>query len=488
VYFTLKIDIVYKIYFRQICLYSNIYLYLLKLKIYTMRKTTFTCLLIVLTYCTLLAQPGTLDMSYNPGANATAYGILNAGPIVIQQPNGKIILATTQNLSGYSSNIIRLNMDGSIDTTFRFGAFQYGWIYALALQPDGKIIVGGDSVTRRNGDGSIDTTFIDFTANGGAVTLALQTDGKIIVGQYYSPIVRLNTNGSLDATFNTNIGSGMPSIAIQPADGKVIVGLQNNYGQPSDTIFRLNDNGSRDYTYNGVLPGGNNNNTVISTFLQPDGKLIVGGALPLFNDILRLDSIGKIDSTFNTQGTGFNGYVDAISLQSNGQIIAGGQFTSYNGISRNGIARLNSDGSLDNTFNPGSGFYISGNTAVAQSLVIQPSDGKIIAAGDFTFYDGTRRNSIARINGGIGTGVADINNTNSIISVYPNPSNGNFYFNGLKNENKIEVYDLLGQGVYSANTDSENYTVNLSGKEKGVYFYRITEQGNLVQQGKIVVE
>jgi uncharacterized delta-60 repeat protein len=122
---------------------------------------------------------------------------------------------------------------------------------------------------------------------------------------------------------------------------------------------------------------------------QPDGKILVGGNFRLFNGtitverIARLNADGTLDNTFNT-GTGFMGVVYSADVQPDGKILVGGSFISFNGTSTvNRIARLNADGTLDNTFTTGTGF----NSAV-NSVDVQP-DGKILVGGGFSSFNGT---------------------------------------------------------------------------------------------------
>ncbi|MBK6541205.1 MAG: delta-60 repeat domain-containing protein [Flavobacteriales bacterium] len=151
----------------------------------------------------------------------------------------------------------------------------------------------------------------------------------------------------------------------------------------------------------GAVPG------VWSTTLQSDGKVIVGGDFVKYNSVnnsnrirvARLSPDGVLDTGF-TPGAGADAVVRTTAMQSDGKIIIGGSFTSYDGIGRNSIARLNADGSLDIGFNPGTG----ANNPV-HSITLQP-DGKIIIGGDFTNYNGTGRNRVARLNtdGSLDTG------------------------------------------------------------------------------------
>jgi uncharacterized delta-60 repeat protein len=162
----------------------------------------------------------------------------------------------------------------------------------------------------------------------------------------------------------------------------------------------FSQSGTNDPTFNptdrGFGFGDGANGATYTTAIQSDGKIVIGGNFTSYNGtasnyIARLNTDGSLDGGFNP-GTGANNYILTTRVQSDGKIIIGGHFTTYNGTARNRIARLNTDGSLDAGFNPGTGAdsYI-GTTAIQ-------SDGKIIIGGGFTSYNGTARNYIARLN------------------------------------------------------------------------------------------
>ncbi|MCP5523745.1 MAG: hypothetical protein H7A46_19585 [Verrucomicrobiales bacterium] len=160
-------------------------------------------------------------------------------------------------------------------------------VFSLAVQPDGKILVGGDftalggqprnHIGRLNADGTLDTGF-DPGASSYVNSLAVQADGKIVVGGIFSTlggqprnyIGRLNADGTLDADFNPRVRTSVYSLAVQP-DGKILVGIFSP-GMRANYLDRLNANGSRD---EGFYPGADG--TVYSLALQPDGKIVVGG-------------------------------------------------------------------------------------------------------------------------------------------------------------------------------------------------------------------
>ena len=166
--------------------------------------------------------------------------------------------------------------------------------------------------------------------------------------------------------------------------------------------FSIRSNGQTVYNNPGFSTGTGLDSYINSSAKQPDGKLLIGGSFMEYNGtavsaLCRLFPDGSIDSSFHFNTS--NGMVAAIQFQSDGKIIIGGHFDEWDGVVRNHIARLNADGTLDLTFDPGDGFESlpgSGYSYV-YDLKIQ-SDGKIIAVGTFELYHGIARKSIARIN------------------------------------------------------------------------------------------
>ena len=302
---------------------------------------------------------------------------------------------------------------GSKDETFNIGTgFSSPTVASISIQPDGKIIFGGGNFTvnyrnlvRLNSNGSIDSTFNignGFSSN--VISTSLQSDGKIIVGGNFGTfsgisqnrLVRLNSNGSKDDTFN--IGSGFNGIVwstfIQ-SDGKILVGgaFTTYTGSTNNYLIRLNSDGSKDTSFN---IGSGFNGGVFSIAIQSNGKILAGGGFTTFtgssqNYLIRLNSDGSKDSTFNI-GSGFNTGVNSTKIQSDGKILAGGDFTTFTGSSQNRLIRLNSDGSKDLTFNVGSGF-----NDLVYSIEIQP-DGKTLAVGNFTTFEGSSQNRAIRLN------------------------------------------------------------------------------------------
>lgn len=448
-----------------------------------------------------LNSNGSLDSSFNPSTAANNAVLTTA----IQADGKSIIGGLFSTYNGVLRNrIARLNLDGSVDASFNFTAdFNYTKITATALQQDGKIIVLGtftddsgqlfDRIFCLNTDGSLDTSFHSTSGEAATpllVAVATQADDKILVGGDFthydgiprSKIVRLNADGFLDTSFDSSTGINnagyVNSVAIQP-DGKIIIGgfFQFYNGVARNKIARLNANGSLDTTsFNSGFGVGNGEVNSIS--IQSDGKIIIAGNFLDYNSIsrsriARLNTDGSLDTNFNL-GTGASSRVVSTSIQPDDKIIIGGYFTSYNGIARSGIARLNADGSLDTDFDPGTGL-----NSVVTSTTIQ-SDGKIVVGGYFTNYNGFGKNRIVRINGDSNTlSVSESKNLNSNFMVYPNPSSGLFYVKATLESailSKVEVKNSLGQTLISETNFDPNQALNLNNYANGMYFIQITSE------------
>ncbi len=321
---------------------------------------------------------------------------------------------------------VRAQVPGDQDASFATGPSSSGSVHALALQPNGQVLVGGgfsafrgaarNGVARLNADGSLDALNPGLALSGyeGGVptvyALALQANGQIIVAGQLTAlnqtagggVARLNADGSLDSSFN--VGAGLVDNDGAVGEAQVVAVL-------------------------------------------PNGQILVGGAFTHFNGVYapalaRLNADGSLDASFNAGGAGVsvNGYgngVQAIVLLANGQILIGGGFDSYNGVAEGGVARLNADGSLDTTFQSG-----QGADYVVTTLGVQ-ADGKILAAGGFNNFDGANiQDHLVRLetNGSLDTGyipslpgVFNVGNINAVL-VQPDGSviiGGEFLFGGF---------------------------------------------------------
>ena len=397
----------------------------------------FTVLILLLFGGFARLQAQTLD----PAFQATVLkflanpGIQTSPQIVAVQPDGKVLIGGGQDfINGtYAGKIQRLNADGTTDPSFNPGGFgANGFLAAVVLQPDGKILIGGGftmynntqvlTVARLNANGTLDATFVPsgISTVRQVGTLALQADGKILVGggmslqggAPYGGVTRLNTDGSLDTSFNLGTGVDSPSgfvrsVVVQ-ADGKLLVGgtFSSFNGQSVGNLVRLNANGSVDNGFaigtGATAAAGGAVATVRAFVQQPDGRVLVGGNFSAFNgqpaaSLIRLLPSGSPDNTFAV-GTGPNNTVLSLLLQSNGSMVVGGTFIQFNGQARNRMARVSDTGVLDATFATGAG--AAGATATSAASIgslAQEANGQVLAAGSFTQFDGQARTGLVRL-------------------------------------------------------------------------------------------
>ena len=258
-----------------------------------------------------LMTDGSLDTSFNPGpaADAPVYSLAET----FVNGTRRIYVGGAFNTisGGPSPNLARLNNGGSLDTSFVTGAGPNGAVYAIAVYPTnspfaGKLLIGGaftninsfalGHVARLNGDGSIDTNFdLNLGANDTVRAIAIQSDGRILIGGDFTNVngvllnhvARLNADGTLDAAFVDNVGVGangtVQAIAVQ-ADNRIVLAGQFTQanGVTRNRITRLQPNGAVDPTVNF---GDGANGAIDALVIQPaDQRLVVGGGFTQYDD------------------------------------------------------------------------------------------------------------------------------------------------------------------------------------------------------------
>jgi uncharacterized delta-60 repeat protein len=356
--------------------------------------------------CSIFATsvpPGNVDPSFDPGSgpNGDIY-------CVAAQADGRVLIGGNFTyVDGESRNrIARLGADGSLDDTFNPGIGANDFVICMIPLSDGKVLMGGiftvvNGTTRRqiarlNPDGSLDTTFNPGQGTGGEIlSMALQPDGKVLVAGTFNSVYRLNSDGTFDSTFNS--GSGANSViyctALLP-DGKLLIGgaFSSVNGSPRSRMARLNADGSLDDAF---FPGTGPEAAVLCMVLQPDGKPVIGGNFTRYNGksrnrVARLNADGSEDASFYPAG-GANSSVVALALEAGGKVLIGGDFISFNGTLRNRIARLTATGVLDAGFDPG-----TGADATVRAISVLP-DNRVLIAGSFTSVNNIPRSHVARL-------------------------------------------------------------------------------------------
>lgn len=459
-------------------------------------------ILFVLFSLNLQAQAGLIDPTFNSGQGANGWVRCSA-----IQPDGKIIIggAFTAYNGTLRNRIARLNQDGTLDLTFNVGNGADGEVRSIAILSDGKIIIAGsftnyNDVQRRfiaklNADGSLDTTFTTSSTNNAAViTLVIQPDNKILIGGFFTNfggqpanrIARLNADGSFDNTFN--VGSGFNEVVykiIMDGSDKIIVGgafSTFNEGA-SGYLTRLNLDGSKDNTFD-IGSGFNNNIFLIAR--QNDGKLIIGGFFSSLNGnqsngLIRINSNGSIDTTFNTIGN-WNVGVYTCNIQTDGRIILGGEFSFFSTITESFVrrlCRLNPDGSLDTNFYTN---HIINGWVFTTEL---SADNKLFVGGNFSVFQNVNINNVAKVQT-IGNMAVDNLVVNDNLTIHPNPVSDKIIFTNknLSPIDKITFYDFMGRLVktYDDLNVVESYELNINDLPKAIYMVEIRVGRNIVNK------
>jgi len=433
-----------------------------------------------------------------------------------------------------------LHADGTLDNTFGSSGVQihpastyknYGM--EVELQSDGKIIAVGRIfdgsnadivVARLNADGSLDNTFstdgwVVYDFPGGSTVpeaVAIQSDGKIVIGGYSGvnsddyTLIRLNADGSFDNTFGTagvvtsefgTNDSYIEDLAIQ-ADGKIVAGgfiYDSSSFMYKMTAARYNADGTIDSSFGTsglvTVSAGAGNDFGIAVSIQSDGKILLGGHTWIANSppalkydlaVVRLNANGTIDNTYGTSGVAKARIIDAenylaeMELQPDGKLVLA---ASTAGLAYDFAAvRFNTDGTMDNSFGS-SGIVttdIYSGEDYGKNIVLQP-DGKILMCG-YTYTATYSDYVVVRYNGDV-TGISEDNDMT--LSLRPNPAT-DFVTIETNESARIEVLDISGKTIFSSVAEGP-VNIDVSGFSKGLYFVNV-QSGNNSNVSKLIVE
>jgi len=396
----------------------------------------------------------------NDGAIAPGFGPTGLnGPVraILTLPDGSAIVggAFTQGFGRALSNVLRLNVDGSLSSLPIAGT--NGQVRALAVQPDGRLLIGGTftqvgnpprlstGVARLHSDGRVDSTF-NATINGTVRAIALLPDGRIVVGGQFSTasgverrnlaVLRSGGQVQFDAGFNTNgtvnsltadidgtlviggdfteIGNvALAGLARMTPDGAMVYGLADAEApvralhvhsdgqlilggdflaidnQPRARLARLDQERNLDPIWRAVTGG-----SVHAIAEQPDGGLLVGGNFTTANGearsrLMRVTPQGQLETTLRPSASAGSA-VRSTANQADGGLLVAGSFTSFGGQPREGIARLRANGQIDLGFNPS----IDGGEV---RTLVALDDGAVLLSGSFTSVNGNPRSGLAKL-------------------------------------------------------------------------------------------
>lgn len=335
---------------------------------------------------------GGLFSTYNGGTAPFVARLLDTGPVdagfmtqLAAGPNGSVFdmgLASdgsiflagefTSVAGGGPGRVAKLTTDGARDTNFAATSTGFNQrTGAIAIDPSSRLVVGGE-----------------YTAYGATSVRGLS---------------RLSLAGELDASFANNFLAGFNlglNAILTESDGHIVVvgSFSTFQGTTRQRILRFKDSGEEDTAFSGTV-GTGFDNAAFAIAEAADGGYFVGGSFVNFNGksvarLVRLSHAGDFYDSFTLNlGTGLNGDVHAVAVDPDGNVIVGGDFTTCDGTAAPHIARISAEGILDTAFlaKVGTGF-----DGTVKSLAIQ-SNGRILVGGSFNTYQGKAFKGLARI-------------------------------------------------------------------------------------------
>ena len=491
-----------------------------------------------------LSQPGSLDTSFSSNGKKTKPP--GTGYAVAMQPDGKILVAGSH-VNGLSANLMvaRFEANGNPDKSFGrngktiidFGS--YSEAYAIAIQPNGKIIAAGTimqdfAVVRFKPNGNLDSSFgvngkvtTDFEGKGDAVKfVAIQPDSKILVigtafdsggEQSKFALARYNPNGTLDNSFGKG-GKVATTVDIYKFDngsafilqpnGKIVAaGFSYDANTEYDfTLIRYKSNGKVDSSFgtNGFTTTDFNGfDLAMAIGVQQNGKMIVAGYSDFFNsviDVARYTKNGLLDSSFGTNGkvvTNIGGISDkaySMAIQPDNKIIIAG--SSLNGSDNDFVlVRYKPNGNIDKDFgNNGIVLTRFEDNDIARGVTLQP-DGKIVAAGssdsDLALARYNAVDALYHLNNENISTAKNINDgpVNAGINTYPNPVQSvlNIVFKNTGTlQITINIYNINGKLIISKDVQSTTQ-LDLKQLTPGTYLIKINDEtGKELYSGKVI--
>ena len=364
---------------------------------------------------------GDLDTTFNETLGLGFVGSVDA--LKIQSDDRLLVAGRFTSFNGTDAQgVIRLESTGALDASFQSSGQFNDSVFALALQDDDKVLAGGvftelaeisnGGLVRLNADGSVDGDFrvrLGTGFNGSVSTIAVQSDGKILVGGEFTTVngttsrslVRLLASGSIDTDFLSGTGSGFDlgvNRVLVQSDGKILVGgsFTTFKGVSNYRLLQLKSDGTLDNDFSAQIDQGFNG-AVRSLLNEVGGFLLVGGDFTVV-DGSEAEYFSVLKSSGISSTTGLatllpDYHVYDIAQQPNDSLLVSGQFAEVNGTTIGGLFRTSMAGELDTSFNTRLG---SGFDGTVQAIA-PTAKGPIYAGGEFYTVDGTTVGRLAKI-------------------------------------------------------------------------------------------
>jgi uncharacterized delta-60 repeat protein len=462
-----------------------------------------------------LLPNGNIDTSFHVGS-----GMIFRVITLAIQPDQKILVGQ----QGWDYNgqtvgrLFRLLPNGNLDPTFVLSEPVNEEVYAIKVMPDGKILVGGyfmtfdgnpaERILKLNADGSLDTSFqVVNGANNSIFSIDVQSDGKIIVvgeftnypGVNSKHIARLLPNGLVDTSFHAGTGSTatLNSMKVLP-DDKILVTAGSSFnGYTCFGLMRLKADGSIDSSFQTTMDSGGFWDFV----LDGQNHIYCGGsgqALPgtnRENRLIRIFENGVIDTTFNFR-IGANDNIYGVALQTDGKLIVNGAFSAYNQHERSKIARLFTscpDTIINYSISVSDTALIVQNqlpldavvkwyACATNQLIAQDSSNVFSPSTSGDFYAVVDNFGCSDTTNCIAFESLGITNQQllSSVKVFPNPAIESLHISNWNKDNaSYQLVDIQGKTVQSGSFQN---TIDLSELVKGMYVLVLQNSHGIVQQ------
>lgn len=424
------------------------------------------------------AQAGSIDTSF---VTEFDYGGSQFISTLKVMPNLQIVAGGFFKIKtlnqGSIGSILRYHADGKYDGNATTGTGFDQNVSSISVFKDGSLLIAG-SFTRYNDfpvqrlarltpDFTLDTGFKPPVLKG-VFGFAVFPDDHILAGVYdangFLRMMKLKPDGSKVPDFYDGYPLRFYS-ALFVEEGKILAGgfLSGNQ-KDAKILMRLLPSGKNDSTF--ILDPLAGLGMIYGIARQKDGRIVVCGQdLKTQPKVLRLQSDGKLDHTFNPiVFNGVNNSIGLLQIQKDDKIIVGGLNGTFLGKKYNQIVRFMPDGQLDTTFITGFGFDARVNTLEFFG------DDKIMAGGIFNEYNGEIAGKIIRLN--LENPKVEEVKPLSVV-LFPNPSLGMFKVEATQTINQIEITDAAGKKITCLKPDQLQAEIDLTGKAPGLYFVKI---------------
>ena len=437
---------------------------------------------------------GVLDTSFSVGS----FGSFRIYDLEIQNNDKIIVVGNFNTFAGQNiRKILRFNLDGTLDMSYNHSnniGNNIEAVHKVYILNSSKVLFGGDFtedfqhstrteyIARTDENGLYDASFNPVVGCNDRVDIITKlSDGDFMIGGKFEAyngytrfgLAKINSSGAIDEalSFDVDLEGVTISQIIEQPDGKILVSgfyITSVQGVPRQAIFRLNQDFSLDLGFQANL----SNNNVETFALQPDGKIVLSTGERLLAD-------GSLDTSFPQLP--ISGSIESIEVQDDGKIICVGQFyyTNLDGVVANDIIRVNNDGTIDPSFDVGTG---TGSISYLKDVVIRP-DGKLLLSGSLVSYKGASVGDVILLHSNGDLDTSFVSDPSSEVTVMQLLENGKVVIGGKFGSVDGHLSRALARLNANGSTDTSFITSSIDGTSGTVNSIAFDDQNNLIIGG-----